>query len=207
MSTLFHEKTLCEYALPETLISVLGIKDQTIGNRIIGSKYLMPAIEASLVPPLDDSPLPEKRAAVIEKILASDMERLRAAARIVAVLTQSWHFRNSARGKLLRLAVEFSGFPKIVEVMRVFDLPIMESLPPLKTLDAENLEPVAHFSLCFMLGMVPKPHLLRFAFMHPLDAVPSPLEVIDRADDVELFTALAGAAFYILDEPYSDASD
>jgi hypothetical protein len=207
MSTLFHEKPLSDYALPETLISVLGLKDQAIGARIIGSKYLAHAIEASLVPPLDDLPLQEKHASVVEKILASDIKRLHAATRIIAVLTQSWHFRNSASGKTLRLAVEFSGSPLIVDAMREFDLPIMENLPPLKSLDKENLEIIAKFSLGYLLGMVPKPQLLRFAFMHPIDAVPSPLEISDSAQDIELFTALAGAAFYMLDTQDADATD
>ena len=200
MITTFQEKTLVEYALPENIISALRIKNSEIGERLLSSKFLAPVIDAMLVPPLDGKKLSKELSYVVEKILESDLERLRTVSRIVAVFTQNWHFSRSANGKMLRLAVDFSGQPSIINAMRTFDLPIMENIPPIEKLDAENLEMVASYCLGAVICLLPKPLLMRFAFTHPMNGFPQPIELKDRAQDIKLFIAMTGAAFYLLTE-------
>lgn len=201
MITPFDNKLLIDYANPETVIAMLGIRNPEIGARIFSATYLSGVIDFKLVPSMADIELAEyAKKEVVEAILASDLDRLRALCRLIAVLTQSWHFSRSASGKLLRIAVSYSGESEIVDIMRHFNLPIIESLPPLKDLDEKSLDDISEMALCYLLGLVPKPLLMRYAFMFPTAGFPVPLEMDDRPIDRELFVAMAGAAFLLLDE-------
>ena len=201
MITPFDDKLLTAYAYPETVIEMLGIRNPEIGARIVRSRYLSGAIDLLLVPPMADIEIADQtKRGIVEAILASDLDRLRMVTRIIAVLTQSWHLSRSASGKVLRIAVAYSGESEIVDLIRYFDLPILESLPPVKDLDEKSLDDIAEMALSYLVGLVPQPLLMRYAFMFPTAGFPVPLELEDRAADREVFVALAATAFTMLDE-------
>ena len=222
MIEMFKEKTLVDYALPESILTALDIKNADLGSRLIGSKLLAPAIEYTLVPPLD---LPEDKDSAegddtegdkedtaedpqldtyIDMVLAGDIEDLRKASRVIAVLTQAHQFEKSSNGKKLRLAVEFSGVPDIVKEMRDFTVPYIVTLPPLDEVDEEALESLSEIALRFMLGLLPEPLLRRYAFMHPPEGFPVPLTLDEANEDNEIFTAMAIASLSILAERAQD---
>lgn len=186
------------YMLPEYVLNLLNLKNTSVLQGLIATPSLRDKIEAELLNRLGQIPDFEGPDGDVLAMLFSMTDADRTAlSRIMAIYSQTELLMKTTDGKSLAAAVSFIDDRGILKQLRNNAPPVLDFIPALPALDAEQLSKFAKYLQRHMIGLLPEPCLLRLASRVEAGAFPLPIPLEDPKSRAALLAMIRMGLKYL----------